>query len=421
MVLDEIINSIVEMNVEQLLLYFPIFIIGIGFLVIIITYIKNNWKTISDKFSKLKIKLRPTIAPKKTKITLGEKQKLKIDYAKEVEKILGEKDPTKAMDKLSILVNQYFSSLFNLHYTFTYEELIDEMKKRGKEGLKEFCENLLRIEFSKNEVSKRELEGIVEDFLGIIKEYPLKTEGLLQRRFFEKIRFFNSLKRFKRELQKELEKRKTVEEKVEGVVEKTGKTVYTALKGYFSPAKVPKKVSFDALLDDVKERKKKTVLERMFYGEKPTLESFFYFIYLILRKSLVEKKKVKEIEDLIKKGERELETGNVTSAQALYDSIVFLYNSISNKDKKKIYLKISSFYNDIVDCIRFQKAMMGILQLKLALKSRKIETAQQSYSAVSKLYEELSSKYKNEVYKHFLDLEKEINIAENKKGGNQNA
>ena len=303
MALDEIINAIAEGGIEQLLLFFPILIIGIGLLVIAIPYIKGNWQTILSKLSKFKKKPIPSIS-KKIQSPIEKKQKPEINYQKEVEEILKEKYSAKAMEKLSVLINQYFSQLFNLRHVFTYEELINEMERKGRVKLKEFCENLLQIEFSKNEVSRRELENIAHNFLKITKEHPSEEikEGV-SKKPDKRAKFFNWLRRFKRELQRDLEKERTLEDKLERIIEKVGKSIWDFIKKFFSSTKVPKKISFKILSEGVKQHKPKKGLKAIFGDESPTIESLFYFIYLTMRKRIREKKKIKEIKEVIKRGQ----------------------------------------------------------------------------------------------------------------------
>ncbi|MBU4502880.1 MAG: hypothetical protein KKA79_09870 [Nanoarchaeota archaeon] len=423
MVLDDVINTIIEGNIEQLLLYLPIFIIGIGFLILVGPYIKNHSGTVKNTFSSLlsKFKRKPQGSEiKKIKEKLEDKEQ-KIDYTKEVERVLKEKNPAADMDNLLILINQYFSQLLNLRYVFTYEELIKELEKRRKSRLKEFCENLLELEFSKNEVSRAELESIAYEFLNIIKKHPLKwLKKPAPKEFIKRIKFLNRLRRFKKELQRDLEKKKTIQDKIDKVIEKIIKTVWKSIKHHFASTKIPKKVSFNAVLEDVNKHERKKGLKKIFDEEHPTVEGFFYFIYLVVRKKLREERKVKELNNIIKEGRTALlEKGDVIQVRELYNLLIPLYNSISDKNKRKILKKIALFYEDINDIMKFQKAMMYLLQLKLALGSKNSERARQFYSKVSELYEQMPSKYKNEIYEQFLGLEKELNIdIADERGGN---
>ncbi|MCG2718213.1 MAG: hypothetical protein L6408_05190 [Nanoarchaeota archaeon] len=174
------------------------------------------------------------------------------------------------------------------------------------------------------------------------------------------------------------------------------------------------------MLEDVNKHKRKKGLKKIFDEEQPTVEGFFYFIYLVLRKKLMEERKVKEINNIIKKGRTTLlEKGDVIQVRELYNLLIPLYNSLSDKNKRKILKKIVLFYEDINDVMKFQKSMMYLLQLKLALGSKNSERARQFYSKVSELYEQMPSKYKNEIYEQFLGLEKELNIdIADERGGN---
>jgi hypothetical protein len=397
-------------NVEQLLLYFPIIIIGIGVLIMLGMYAKDHWHAVLNWTSELK-KIKTAKSKRPTKM-LGKRieEKQKINYKTEVGKILEEKNTIKSMDRLLILINQYFAQILGMQQAFTYEELIKEFEKKEKTNLKEFCEALLRIEFSKNEISREELEGIANEFLEITKTHIFRFE-LYKPGFIKRIKIFNRLSRFKKELQRELEKKKTIQDKVSKVIEKTTEAVWGPVKGYFSPVSIPKKVSFNKVLSDVKQNKQEKSFKSLFDEEQPTLEGFFYFIYLTLRKGIKENKKINEINGVIIQGRKLLsEKKDVIQAETLYYSLIPICNSLSDKNKRKTFKKIVLFYEDIQNAVNLQKAVRYLLQMKLALKSKQTIKAKQAYLEVSKIYEQLPSHYKNEIYEQFLDLEKELNI-----------
>lgn len=342
MALDEIINSIVEGGVEQILLYIPILIIGIGCFVLIIFYLKDHWKAFADKISKLK---KQPSKPKQPDNRA--KKKPGVDYKKEVEEITAKKNPTDAMDELLGLINKYFSQLLDMHYTFTYEELIEKLEKEKKVRLEGFCEKLLQIEFSKDEVTRKELKDIASEFLKIMKEYPLKKGEQPSKNLLERIKIFNKLKRFTGELKKDLEKEKTVVDKFSKAIGKTSKTIWDSTKDYFASTKTPRKVSFHKVLKDAEERKRKPFFERIFHEEKPTIEGFFYFLYLLVRKKITEKKKMDKLNDLIKRGQKMLKGEEISRARAIYNSIIPLYNSLAPKNKRKMLPRIVKLYLEI--------------------------------------------------------------------------
>ncbi|MDP2908888.1 MAG: hypothetical protein Q8N77_03715, partial [Nanoarchaeota archaeon] len=219
------------------------------------------------------------------------------------------------------------------------------------------------------------------------------------------------LSRFKKELQRELEKKKTIQDKVSKAIEKTAETVWDSVRGYLSPVSIPKKVSFNKVLKDVKQNKQEKSFKSLFDEEQPTLEGFFYFIYLTLRKGIKENKKINEINNIITCGRKLLsEKKDVIQAETLYYSLIPICNSLSDKNKRRTFKEIVLFYEDIQNAVNLQKAMRYLLQMKLALKSKQTIKAKQAYMEVSKIYEQLPSCYKNEIYEQFLDLEKELNI-----------
>jgi len=407
MILDDMIRSIVEGDIEQILTYLPILIIIISTSILAGFYLTKSWPNLLDMMLRF-VSKHKQVRPKK--IIDAKQEKQNVDYPREVDNILKEKDASKAMDGLSVLINQYFSQLFNLHGTFTYEELINEMEKRNKTNLKEFCENLIKIEFSKNEISRKELEEVADDFLSLIKTRSLRLI-ISPKRLVRKFKTIESFKRFKRELQRDLEKEKTIQDKIIRFVEKISKSSWSSVKGYFSPTKVPKKISFEEVLEDVMRQKTKKSLGTIIVEDKPTVEGLLYFIYLALRKRLRENKKLNEINQIIENGKQILsEKQDVIQAETLYYSIIPIYASLPDKEKKRILAKIVLFYESINEVIKLQEATRYLFQLKLALESKEREKAEQLYLIVSKIYEQLPAEYKNEIYARFLDLEKRLNI-----------
>ncbi len=412
MTLDEILNSMLtEGNLEQILMYFPLVIIGFSILIMLLLYIKNNSKTVQSFLSEFRVKSKLQLRRlyyriKKQNITKKKENK----YEREINKILKYKDPTQAMDELLLMINQYFAEMMAMDYIFTYEEIISKLEKQRKTHLKKFFEKLSNITFSKDEISKKELKTIAEEFLSIVKK---RIERERQRRskfapFFKYIRKFNQ---FRKELRKAIRSKESWEEKVNIAIQlslmKIWKSIWTPIKNTFTPTKVPKKVSFENILKEVKEKKKET---KLFDDERPTVEGLFYFLYLMLRKRLHEKKRIDEIYNKILKGQEILAKKKyVIRAEEIYKSIIPLYNSLSEKNKKTILPKIIGFYENIKDCIKFQKAMKDLLYLKKAIRSKKKENIQRLYKEVSKIYQELPQDYKSEIYEHYLEISQELN------------
>lgn len=406
MILDNIIRSIAEGNIEQILLYLPIFIILIGTSILAGIYLRDSWPTLLNMLLRLISKARRV---KPQRIVEVKEEKQKIDYPREIEDLLKEKDSSKAMDRLSVLINQYFAQLFNLHEVFTYEELISELEKRKKINLKEFCEKLVRIEFSKNEVSRKELEDISDEFLSLIKKPSLRLI-ISPRRLVRKFKIIENFKRFRKELQRDLEREKTIQDKIVKFVEKIVTSSFGLVGGYFLPAKTPKKVSFEAVLEDVRQQKTKRSFRTIIAEDKPTVEGLLYFVYLAIRKKLRENQKLSEINQIIKQGKQSLlEKQDVIQAETLYYSLIPIYVSLPDESKKKILPKIVLFYESINDVVKLQEAVRYLFQLKLALESNEKERAEQFYWMVSKIYEQLPAEYKNEIYEQFLGLERELN------------
>jgi len=420
--LDDLLTRLAEGNTEQILFYTPFLIIGLGILIMILIFIIRKLGNFSGFFAKLKEKFKSGKSkPVKSKTALKEKKK---DYKKLVSNALKITDPTKAMDELLIIINQYFSQLFNLKNVFTYEELISKVEENVKNvKLKEFCEKLINIGFSDNEVSREELEDIAKNFIILTKKHPLHT-GLRPRpkAYLNKLKIFRRFRRFRKELKAELSKKKTIKEKTDKVIEKTGKTIWDSVKQKLWHTKVPKQVSFDNVISDISKNKQKDLKTVLKEEEKPTLESFFYFIYLFIRKRWAEQRNIRRINDIIIKGKHELmKKGDIAKAQELYYSIIPIYNALAEHNKEKTLQKIVLFYEEINKVMILQRIRIYILQIKLLVKSKDYMKAKNLYSEVTKLYQQIPSDYKNAIYDSILEMEKDINASMTQKGGIKNA
>ena len=128
---------------------------------------------------------------------------------------------------------------------------------------------------------------------------------------------------------------------------------------------------------------------------------------------------MKKINALLVKGRKILsESQDAIKSRKIYMEILDLYNSLPPKDQKELLNKIVLFYEDLNELLKFQKANMYLLQLKMALKTNQKKQVAQFYSVISKLYGEMHPKYRNEIYNQFLEMELEMSTF-NPEGGNQ--
>lgn len=174
------------------LVLIPSVLIIITLIVFISIIIKDKIKNKPISKTSSALKESPLIEkPTETPILPAQPPKPHIDYLKEVE-ILERKLPSMSVEQankqLKVLIKGFFSEWAGINYTFTFEELEKELKKRDKSII---CSssNLSSINYSPGGASKENLIQLFREFKDTIKittEYTHKIAPEFKKEIEEK-------------------------------------------------------------------------------------------------------------------------------------------------------------------------------------------------------------------------------------------
>jgi hypothetical protein len=147
--------------------------------VVAISIFLITYKFTHEFFKKLLAKLGIYIASRKRR--KEEAQLLSLSFADKIieklnklEKQLSTKKETRYISsEFSKIVREYFREILNLKYEFTYEELLNELKKKGLDSemesmLVSFFKKAIEVEYSKYRLRRRELHSLIDEAKEIV-------------------------------------------------------------------------------------------------------------------------------------------------------------------------------------------------------------------------------------------------------------
>jgi len=127
---------------------------------------------------------------KEVRIELSKEEK----YKKDIEKLkrsipyLSKKEASSRFIKI---IRSFFRDLLELSYEFTFEELADELKEKGRnKDLIDFSEKISDYKYRKGDMSKKELIKLCKDFIKI-----LNYEAVPEVKKIEKHHLFGGLRK----------------------------------------------------------------------------------------------------------------------------------------------------------------------------------------------------------------------------------
>ncbi|MBN2422056.1 hypothetical protein JXB41_02420 [Candidatus Woesearchaeota archaeon] len=200
---------------------------------------------------------------RKKKSKSDKKIEVKKKAIADLEKLKQELSSSDKIEQLSKryfrLINTTFSRLFNIHYEFTYEELIQDIGNKRiapelKDLVKEYAEKLIKIEYAKKKLSKNNLKDLIRDFEKIInidkvEETSEKKPGLLSRLLPKK----KTAGAAQRESVQNIEEKKTIPKKEPEELPKLKELPKTELPGK------PKKSLLNKFISKIKTKKTETM------------------------------------------------------------------------------------------------------------------------------------------------------------------
>jgi len=126
-------------------------------------------------FNKFKSKVLKTYFKKgvEKKEHTNRRERIKNRHLRKLDKL--KLDKKKAHEDFHSIARNFFSEFFNVHYEFTHDELLEEIKKKKikrklREDIRKICNDMDNLSFNSTTVLKEELERLKEDFKGIVKD-----------------------------------------------------------------------------------------------------------------------------------------------------------------------------------------------------------------------------------------------------------
>ncbi|MFH1248574.1 MAG: hypothetical protein V1660_00285 [archaeon] len=190
----------------------PIVSIGISIIILLVLIVKaarRNKQAIFDGvMTTLKVdkkKLQKSI--KKSEKHDKEKEISYLTEIKRFKRHINEFEPEKAFEIISKITKNFFKELLGLKYEFTYNELVKELKNKGKrKELIEISERFSQMKYGEEKVSKEELIGFADELERILKREKRNKEENelgLSKAFQQKKGVFRNLSAYFRAMQED--------------------------------------------------------------------------------------------------------------------------------------------------------------------------------------------------------------------------
>ncbi|MBD3202837.1 hypothetical protein GF327_00960 [Candidatus Woesearchaeota archaeon] len=133
---------------------------------------------------------------KKKKKKIDKKTKIRNTADNEIKKIrdlLGKKETSEVSHEFFKLVRKIFSKLFNIRYEFTFQELRKDIKRKHipkelKNKVRNFCDEIIRLEYSHVSITKNQLSTLIDEFENIVNFEKKKKKIEKQHLVFKNIK-----------------------------------------------------------------------------------------------------------------------------------------------------------------------------------------------------------------------------------------
>lgn len=294
------------------------------------------------------------------------------------------------LDKSAIafyeIFREFFSKFFRINHSFTYEELAKEIEhkridQRYKNRVKKLTEKLVHLEYSNVEMTNQHLKELVTELRYLIKKLTKvkkkksKTEKKLDtllKDLKKKTKIFKKLKLKRvtkpneqiKEINRLLKKsRNAINAKELNRAKELYKEIFKIYRrlSIKDQDKVYKKITqvykkkepiydllnkaYDALIHHRKDEAKQYYIKIIkLYNNLPTEEKNKMHDEIL---KVFQSKKKPDINELIDKAYYYLGIRDIENTGQMYNKLDEIYRGLSEKEKEKIYPKLSSLYEDI--------------------------------------------------------------------------
>lgn len=346
---------------ESLMTILPVVIILVFALILVVPYIRSLFK---------KEKPQPVEAKQAVKFE-------KVDFPEELRKALGSGDVSLATSRVSSLANKFLARLFRLEKAFTYDEVKKEAKVYDFPEVVELCEVLSRLNFAKDSYSDSDLQVLVSIFTKVLDSYShvLAEDSRAGKKGF-------------------------------GLPKGWGKLFHFSSGGIFSSITsklVPGRVSFSSILKKISPVMKQVQVRQLHENLLAKHPSLFSSEIGKYSSDMSPSDKGDEILRLIKLGGGELKKGNTLASSGIYNSVVYLFNTLTPKERAPLGDKVNEFYLKVLNLVGVKACYEMTDSIVKALASNEYNHARQIFHQLKYVYSRLSYSSSMEVYRKWLE------------------
>ncbi len=343
---------------DKLLIALPIAMMSIGLIIIIGIYV-------TPRFKKKKVK---TELAKKEK---EQKPIERINFYQELDNIDNIKNISTATKKISVLAKKFFSHLFNMERSFTYEEIKKEAENSGLYEIAEFSGMISSMNFAKDTYSNSDLESLKNKFRKVLDLYEAMVED-------------------SEEEQKTIKAATRIQQNLKQISSKLKEMLYA-----FQIIIMHKGEGLEAR--QFEEHLKKNYPQLFKKDAKDYKES--------VKKIEGNKNKIR---CLIKLGYTEIKKGNTSRANGIYNAITPLLKELSMKDKEDMEDQADQLHTNTINLIGLKISQELIHKINSDLISGEYGRARQIFDQLGDVYYKLPYELSTQVYKEWENIRKKF-------------
>ena len=341
---------------DKLLFAIPVFVIMVVVIILIASYFTSTSKK------------EPAREEEKTV------QPEKINFREDFNNILRVKNQEVAIRALSLLINKFFSQLFQIRRSFAYDDIRKEAEAYGFREIVELCNILQRLNFGKNAHSPDDFKELSQAFEKALNSY----EYIIIEEWKQK------------------EKKNLLNLRFSGSVE----SLLTHLKKVPFPHLIlpPSKITFRKLWTKLTPAIKEMQIKQL---KKKLLLNYRHLFSTVMEgqaNTPCVKDGKAEISRLIRLGKTEIGKANTVSASAAYNRLVSLFNALTPEEREPFGDQTFELYINIINLAGIKASGELIQKISTAVYSQKYSEARQLFYQLRYIYDRLPPEPRKVVY-----------------------
>ncbi len=343
---------------NKLLIALPVAMMAIGLIIILAIYV-------APLFKKKKVKVDTTKKEKEQRRTE------KINFHQELDNINHLKNTSIATKKVSLLATKFFSHLFNMEKSFTYQEIKKEAENSGLHEIAEFCGMLSSMNFAKDTYSNSDLENLKTKFRRVLDLYEPMIEAIE-----EEQNTINAATRIQQNL----------------------KQFFAKLNSMF--------YTFQTIITHKGEGLEARQFEEHLRKNYPQLFKKDARDYTESVKKIEGNKN--KVKCLIKLGYTEIKKGNITGANSIYNAITPLLKDLSLKDQEIMGDQADQLHTSTTNLMGLKVSHELIHKINSDLLSGEYSRARQLFEQLGDVYYKLPYELSTQTYKEWENVRKKF-------------